>query len=267
MCRFNQTEICYAVLGHKLSLQMDPESQRYDATLKHHKTGNKTVDPTCKIKNDKIKENTCDLYKSRSDVMISNGAVIINHVIREDSGRYTIVLTDSTGSETSAELQMNVKGEDQMCRFNQTEICYAVLGHKLSLQMDPESQHYDAYIQHLKTGDRTVDPTCKIKNDKIKENTCDLYKSRSDVMIINGTVIINNVIREDSGRYTIVLTDSTGSETSAELQMNVKDSGSVVFVIVWSLQMMILLLLLGGFHIYIRNTHTSGGKLEEDTAL
>ncbi|XP_056626267.1 uncharacterized protein LOC130438386 isoform X2 [Triplophysa dalaica] len=112
--------------------------------------------------------------------------------------------------------------EDQMCRFNQTEICYAVLGHKLSLQMVLDPQHYEATLKHHKTGDKTVDPTCKIKNDTIKENTCDLYKSRSDVMIINGTVIINHVIREDSGRYTLVLTDSTGSETSAELQMNVE---------------------------------------------
>ncbi|XP_057183126.1 uncharacterized protein LOC130549808 isoform X2 [Triplophysa rosa] len=106
-CRFNQTEICYAALGHKLSLQMVPDSQHYDATLKHHKTGDTTVDPTCKIKNDTIKR--CDLYVSRSDVLITNGAVITNGVIREDSGKYTLDLYDSTGSVTYKELHVNVE--------------------------------------------------------------------------------------------------------------------------------------------------------------
>ncbi|XP_056626146.1 uncharacterized protein si:zfos-741a10.3 [Triplophysa dalaica] len=144
--------------------------------------------------------------------------------------------------------------EDQMCRFNQTEICYAVLGHKLSLQMVLDPQHYDATLKHLKTGNKTVDPTCRIKNDKIKENMCDLYKSRSDVMISNGAVIINHVIREDSGRYTLVLTDSTGSETSAELQMNVKGP-RVVLIVLGCVTVILLVLFITVYHIYKRKKH------------
>ncbi|KAA0709840.1 hypothetical protein E1301_Tti023463 [Triplophysa tibetana] len=145
--------------------------------------------------------------------------------------------------------------EDQTCRFNQTEICYAVLGHKLSLQMVPESRHYDAQIQHLITGNRTVDPSCRIINDMMKKGkSCDLYMNRSDVTFSNGAVIINHVIREDSGRYTLQLIDSTGSETHAELQVNVKDP-HVVLIVLGCVTVILLVLFITVYYIYKRKKH------------
>ncbi|XP_057183115.1 uncharacterized protein si:zfos-741a10.3 [Triplophysa rosa] len=141
---------------------------------------------------------------------------------------------------------------DQTCRFNQTEICYAALGHKLSLQMVPDSQHYDATLKHHKTGDTTVDPTCKIKNDTIKR--CDLYVIRSDVLITNGAVIINGVIREDSGKYTLDLYDSTGSVTYKELHVNV-EVPAVGLIVLGCVTVILVVLFITVYHIYKRKKH------------
>ncbi|XP_067243635.1 uncharacterized protein [Chanodichthys erythropterus] len=113
--------------------------------------------------------------------------------------------------QTAACLEFN-------CRFNQSDPCYAALGHKLNLKM------VDASIYHLKIQKRINnnpdDPVCRVKNDKIKE--CDLFNNRAEVTVINGTLIINRVIRADSGNYTLKLDGSNGTVTSTDLQVNVE---------------------------------------------
>ncbi len=64
------------------------------------------------------------------------------------------------------------------------------------------------------------DPLCRVKNGEKKD--CDLYNNRSEVTVINGTLIINRVIRADSGNYTLTLDHSDGSETSRDLQVIVE---------------------------------------------
>ncbi|KAK9963659.1 hypothetical protein ABG768_006827 [Culter alburnus] len=293
-CRFNQADPCYAALGHKLNLKMVDTSEYSLKILKRIK--NNSDDPVCRVKNDKIRE--CDLFKDRAEVTIINGTLIINRVMRADSGNYTLRLDRSDGTETYTDLQVNVEapigsvnvsiscssngmksvscssdgdqliyswtlnGESLMdgnttielneetdgniicsvknhvshrqknirvkhcpglefnCRFNQKDPCYAALGHKLNLKM------VDTSIYHLKIQKRINnnpdDPLCRVKNDKIKENQCDLFNNRAEVTVINGTLIINRVIRADSGIYTLRLEDSDGTETSADLQVNVE---------------------------------------------
>ncbi|XP_051716211.1 uncharacterized protein LOC127494387 isoform X8 [Ctenopharyngodon idella] len=215
-CRFNQADPCYAVLGHKLSLLMVDTSEY---VLKIQKRiNNNQDDPVCRVKNDKIKENQCDLFNDRTEVTVINGTLIINRVIRADSGIYTLILEGSDGTETSADLQVNVEGVEFNCRFNQSDPCYAALGHKLNLLMVNTSE-YRLMIQK-RINNNQDDPVCRVKNDKIKE--CDLFNDRTEVTVINGTLIINRVIRADSGIYTLILEGSDGTVTSADLQVNVE---------------------------------------------
>ncbi len=51
---------------------------------------------------------------------------------------------------------------------------------------------------------------------------CDLYNNRPEVTVINGTLIINRVIRADSGNYRLTLESSDGTETSRDLQVIVE---------------------------------------------
>ncbi|XP_059372350.1 hepatic and glial cell adhesion molecule-like [Carassius carassius] len=78
---------------------------------------------------------------------------------------------------------------------------------------------YDTTIQKNINYNRTTDPVCRVKNDTMR--VCDLYSNRP-VTVINGTLIINRVIRADSGNYTVSFSRSDGTVTSKDLQVNVE---------------------------------------------
>ncbi|KAL0153057.1 hypothetical protein M9458_051656, partial [Cirrhinus mrigala] len=106
---------------------------------------------------------------------------------------------------------------DRFCRFNQSDPCYAALGHKLNVLMVLNTSEYDMKIQKRINYNKTTDPVCRVKNDTIKKNECDLYSNRPEVTVINGTLIINPVIRADSGNYTVDLSRYS-TETSTDLE-------------------------------------------------
>ncbi|XP_016426478.1 uncharacterized protein LOC107754516 [Sinocyclocheilus rhinocerous] len=111
---------------------------------------------------------------------------------------------------------------DKFCRFNQSVPCYAALRHKLNVLMVQDARKYDDMkIQKRINYSKTTDPVCRVKNGRVRN--CDLYSNRTEVAVINGTLIINRVIRADSGNYTLSLYHcSNCSETSTDLQVNVE---------------------------------------------
>ncbi len=112
-CRFDRSDPCYAALGHKLNLQMVLDVSKYD--LKIQKRINNTQhDPVCRVKNGRMKMSECDLYNNRPEVTVINGLLIINRVIRADSGNYTLTLDHSDGTETSRDLQVIVEGTETL---------------------------------------------------------------------------------------------------------------------------------------------------------
>ncbi len=112
-------------------------------------------------------------------------------------------------------------GLDRYCRFNQSDPCYTVLGHKLNLLMVLDASKYDLKIIK-RINNNQHDPLCRVKNDRMRMRECGLYNSRPEVTVINGTLIINRVIRADSGNYTLTLDRSDGTETSKDLQVIVE---------------------------------------------
>ncbi len=112
-------------------------------------------------------------------------------------------------------------GLDQFCRFDQSDHCYAALGHKLNLLMVLDASKYDLKI--IKRIDNNQhDPACRVKNGRMRMSHCDLYNNRAEVTVINGTLIIDRVIGADSGNYTLTLDRSDGTETSRDLQVIVE---------------------------------------------
>ncbi|XP_016336707.1 uncharacterized protein LOC107684848 [Sinocyclocheilus anshuiensis] len=123
-------------------------------------------------------------------------------------------------------------GLDRFCRFNQSDPCYTALGHKLNLMMVLDASEYDLKI--IKRIINTADgPVCRVKNGRMRD--CDLYNNRPGVTVINETLIINRVIRADSGNYRLKLDSSDGTETSRDLQVIVEAPiGSVEVSIICS---------------------------------
>ncbi|XP_042594696.1 uncharacterized protein LOC109079517 [Cyprinus carpio] len=115
--------------------------------------------------------------------------------------------------QTAACLELN-------CSFDQSDPCYTALGHKLNLLMVLDTSDYDLKLIKRINNNTADDPVCRVKNGRMKK--CDLYNNRPEVTVINGTVIINCVIRADSGNYRLTLSDSGGSETSRDLQVIVE---------------------------------------------
>ncbi len=112
-------------------------------------------------------------------------------------------------------------GLDQFCWFDQSDHCYAALGHKLNLSMVLDASKYDLMLIK-RINNPQHDPLCRVKNGRMRMSECGLYNSRPEVSVINGTLIINRVIRTDSGNYTLTLEHSDGTETSGDLQVIVE---------------------------------------------
>ncbi|RXN17864.1 hypothetical protein ROHU_026549 [Labeo rohita] len=229
-CRFDQSDPCYAALGHKLNLLMVLDTSEYDLML-IKRTNNTQDDPVCRVKYGRMKE--CDLYNNRPEVTVINGTLIINHVIRADSGNYTLRLRlrHSDGTETSRDLQVIVEAPigsvnvSISCSSNQSSV------------------------------------SCSSEGDQIVYNW-----TLNGIILEQGPMVRNTIIQLNETSAIGNISCSVKNNVSyGEKTISVKPCPvSVVFVLVWCFQMMVLLGLLGGFHIYMR--HTSGKKREDQKA-
>ncbi|RXN32853.1 hypothetical protein ROHU_004478 [Labeo rohita] len=216
-CGFGQSDPCYAALGHKLNLLMVLDTSEYD--LKIIKRINNTQDdPLCRVKYGRMKD--CDLYNNRPEVTFINGTLIIKHVIRADSGNYTLRLSRSDGTETSTDLQVIVEAPigsvnvSISCSSNQSSV------------------------------------SCSSEGDQIIYNwTLNGIILEQGPMVRNTTIQLNETSAIGNISCSVKNNVSYGEKT-------ISVEPCPVFVLVWCFQLMVLLGLLGGFHIYMR--HTSG---------
>ncbi|XP_052470930.1 uncharacterized protein LOC128027392 isoform X13 [Carassius gibelio] len=297
-CSFNQSDSCYAAVGDKLNLLLVRDARDQELHLYKMLMDSRELE-VFRIKNKEEKKH--ESIRNRSEFIFDNGTLIINRVIRADSGNYRLEFYHSDGSrtfkkhllinieapigsvevtincssnhrsvfcssdgdqllynwtlngeileqgpmngnttiqlneETDGDIICSVKnhvshaqktirlkpcpGPVRFCSFNQTDPCYTALGDKLHLPMVLNAMEYDLKIRK-KIYNTQDDPVCRVKQGRIKE--CDLNNNRTELTVINGTLIINRVIRSDSGNYTLTLSHSDGTETSRDLQVIVE---------------------------------------------
>ncbi|XP_042626499.1 si:zfos-741a10.3 [Cyprinus carpio] len=157
--------------------------------------------------------------------------------------------------QTAACLELN-------CSFGQSDPCYAALGDKLNLLMERDASKYDLRIQK-RIYNTQYDPVCRVKNGSKKE--CDLYNNRPEVNIINGTVIINRVIRADSGNYRLTLTDSDGTDTTRDLQVIV-EGPSVALIVLGCFTVILIILVAISYYIYKKKNRLETTANVENTS-
>ncbi|XP_042626382.1 uncharacterized protein LOC109078888 isoform X5 [Cyprinus carpio] len=245
-CSFNQSDPCYTALGDKLNLLMVLNTREYDLKI-CKRIYNTQDDPVCRVKYGRMKE--CDLNNNRPEVNIINGTVIINRVIRADSGNYRLTLFHSDGTETSRDLQVIVGAP-----IGSVEVSISCSSNQRSVSCSSDGDHIiyswtlngEILEQGPMNGNTTIqlnegtdgDISCSVKNH--------VSHTQKNIRLVCPT-----------GPTTAAVTSSL---TSASTQT--PECVSVVFVLVWCLQMMVLFGLLGAFHIYLR--HTSGKKQEDE---
>ncbi len=112
-------------------------------------------------------------------------------------------------------------GLDRFCRFDQLysiNPCYAALGHKLNLQMELNPLKQDLHLFKTLNDGSTLEVFSTNKN---KEHKHESIRNRSEFFFDNMTLIINNVIKADSGTYTSYVIEMD-MVMSSELQVNVE---------------------------------------------
>ncbi|KAK7137593.1 hypothetical protein R3I94_013292 [Phoxinus phoxinus] len=257
-CRFDQSVPCYAALGHKLNLQM--VDARYYKLWIIKTINNNPDDPVCKVKNDTRYEKECDLFKNRPEVTFINGNLIINRVTRADSGNYTLKLDLSDGTEKSADLQ--VKVEAPIGSVEVSIICSSsgVTSVSCSSDGDPLIYSWTLNGHPLMDGNTNIQLNNTSHGDiiicSVKNHVSDGQKSISVEDCPPGTTTA-----AVTSRLTSTLTSTSVLPRSSTLTSG---HGSVVFVLVWCLQLMVLFGLLGGFHIYMRHVRKKTGRSETE---
>ncbi|XP_026137123.1 uncharacterized protein LOC113114405 [Carassius auratus] len=184
-------------------------------------------DPFCRFQHGIMEETECDLYNNRPEVTIIRGMLIINHVNRADSGNYTLNIY-------SSQIRQTFEGD---------------------LQVIVEAPIGSVEVSIICSSSGVMRVFCSSEGDQL------LYS-----WTLNGDPLMD-------GNSSIDLDEGTDGDISCSVKNHVSHaqktirlkpcpvcSVSVVFVVVWCLQLMVLFGLLGAFHIYMR--HTSGKKKE-----
>ncbi|XP_052005473.1 uncharacterized protein LOC127659612 isoform X7 [Xyrauchen texanus] len=111
---------------------------------------------------------------------------------------------------------------DMFCRFNQTDPCYTSLGHKLNLQVVTDARDQELEL-HKELNSNNKIRVFRVKNNTIM-NKHESISHRSEFIFNNGTLIINSVIRSDSGTYRLLVYDTDGRKThEVDLQVNIEE--------------------------------------------
>ncbi|XP_077103475.1 uncharacterized protein LOC143756716 isoform X2 [Siphateles boraxobius] len=248
-CRFDQSDSCYAALGHKLNLQL--VDARYYKLNIVKRINNEANDPNCKVKNDIKSKTECDHFNNRAEVTFINGTLIINRVIRADSGNYTLKLEDSDGTETSADLQVNVEAPIGSVEVSIIRSSSGVKS--VSCSSDGDQLIYSWTLN----GDPLMDANTIIQLNETTHGdiSCSVKNHVSHQQK-------NISVEHCPGTTTAAVTSRlTSTLTSSTQKSEHVCSESVAFVLVWCFQLMVLFALLGGFHIYMR--HTSERKQDD----
>ncbi|XP_026081563.1 uncharacterized protein LOC113058089 isoform X2 [Carassius auratus] len=228
VCWFGQSDPCYAALGEKLNLPMVQNTRKYYLKIIKRINDNTQDDRVCRVKNGRMRMSECDLYKNRPEVTVINGFLIIKRVIRADSGDYRLTLTDSDGTETSRDLQVIV--EAPIGSVNVSIIC---------------------------SSSGVMRVSCSSEGDQLLYNW-----TLNGGPLMDGNSSIDLDERTDGDISCSVKNHVSHTQKTIRLVCPTVCSVSVVFVLVWCLQLMLLFGLLGAFHIYMR--HTSGKKEEDE---
>ncbi|XP_052470957.1 uncharacterized protein LOC128027396 isoform X1 [Carassius gibelio] len=226
-CSFDRSDPCYAALEHKLNLLM-VDAREYDLHLKKRINNNTADGPVCRIKNGRMRMSECDLYNNRPEVTVINGTLIIKRVNRSDSGDYRLTLYNSNGTVTSRDLQVIV--EAAIGSVEVSIICFS-------------------------SGVMRV--SCSSEGDQLLYNW-----TLNGGPLMDGNSSIDLDERTDGDISCSVKNHVSHAQKTIRLVCPTVCSVSVVFVLVWCLQLMVLFGLLGAFHIYMR--HTSGKKEEDE---
>ncbi|KAL6475941.1 hypothetical protein MHYP_G00144400 [Metynnis hypsauchen] len=228
VCRFTQSDPCYGAVGRPLYLQLPSED---GLVLKKVNSGTPYI---FKFKNHKITQHHSD--HPRWEFVTDMSTMIISSAEKRDSGRYTLETFDSAGKDRGV-YHPQLVIEAAVSSVTVTDSCLSIEKRKVYCSSDGDNVHYNWTFQHtnpLADGNQTLlldrdSVTCYAQNHVSSEHkTIELHQCPDPTTKTTSTMKPKVTPRTQSG------------------------SGDIVFVVVQVLEIIILLSLFGGFHIYTR---------------
>ncbi|KAL6475942.1 hypothetical protein MHYP_G00144410 [Metynnis hypsauchen] len=259
VCRFNQSDPCYGAVGRLLYLQLPSEDE---FKLKKINSGYSPY-----IFRFKKKTITLKHSDPRWQFVTDNSTMIISSAEKRDSGRYTLYTFDSAGSGRGI-YHPQLVIEAAVSSVTVTDSCLSIEKRKVYCSSDGDNVHYNWTFQHthpLADGIQTLlldreavgNVTCYAQNHVSHEHkTIEIQRCPEPETVTPTTPLNFKVtLRTQSGKGTS-LSDKEAQTPTHNCNSNTQDHLSfqrdIVFVVVQVLEITVLLLLLGGFHIYAR---------------
>ncbi|XP_037400604.1 carcinoembryonic antigen-related cell adhesion molecule 20-like isoform X6 [Pygocentrus nattereri] len=221
VCRFNQSDPCYGAVGRPLYLQLPYE---YELHLKKIINGAPT-ERIFKFINHKITLKHPDY--PRWQFVADNRTMIISSAEKRDSGRYILDTFDSRGNNRVYHLQLVIEGGSTQPLITSHTVVSSVTVTDSCLSIEKRNVY------------------CSSDGDNVQYSWT--FQHTHQLADVNQTLLLD---KEVHGSVTCYAQNhvSHGKKT-IEIQ---QCPGDIVFVSVWVLEIIILLSLLGGFHIYAR---------------
>ncbi|KAI4895603.1 hypothetical protein NFI96_021137, partial [Prochilodus magdalenae] len=255
VCMFNQTDVCYGAVGHPLYLQLRPE---YELGLKK-KHNESVTERIFRFNNQHITQNHPDYL--RWQFVPDNKTVIINRTEKRDSGSYTLDTYDSGGAARGS-YPLQLVTEDVVSSVKVTFSCISIEKRRVYCSSDGEGVTYSWTFRGTPHTDQPADGNQTLLLDKESVGSVTCY-AQNHVSRGNKTIQLDPCPGK-SGLFKAVkpaLICEKHKAPEADLPILVfcgkcQSSSTVltytVFVRVWVLEMMFLMSVLGGFHIYAR---------------
>uniref|UniRef100_UPI00398F0DF3 cell adhesion molecule CEACAM3-like isoform X2 n=1 Tax=Pristiophorus japonicus TaxID=55135 RepID=UPI00398F0DF3 len=143
-------------------------------------------------------------YRTRTELFLPNGSLLLKSVTLSDSGEYTVSMLTNTGIQATATINLHVLENSRMSVTVGGEAIFSVVP-----SAETQSGCWEFGAKRIGQWNRTT-----------KATTGD-YKPRAELFLPNGSLLLKSVTASDSGEYTVSMTANTGSQTTAAISLQV----------------------------------------------
>ncbi|XP_048476534.1 muscle M-line assembly protein unc-89-like [Rhincodon typus] len=149
-------------------------------------------------------------YKSRAEILLPNGSLLLKSLKSSDSGKYTVTMVPAVGGPASATLTLHV------------------------IELQIQTEHSWINVSIGETALFSVNPSLTVKTGNWDFNGKNIglwigssvslseqYESRAEILLPNGSLLLKSLTSSDSGKYTVNMVSEVGGPASATLTLHV----------------------------------------------
>ncbi|XP_059497278.1 carcinoembryonic antigen-related cell adhesion molecule 1-like [Stegostoma tigrinum] len=154
-------------------------------------------------------------YKSRAEILLPNGSLLLKSVTILDSGEYTVTMVPEVGDQASATLTLHVLVEPQTFTIQAENRINVSVGGTANFSVKPSrSVKNGNWDFNGKSIGLWIGSSASVSNE---------YKSRAEILTPNGSLLLKSLTFSDCGKYTVTMVPEEGEQASATVTLHVLD--------------------------------------------